>query len=752
MRHHFVRRVAARALALSMLAWAGSGAGPAHAADPSYTWKNVKIGGSGYVTGLIAHPGQQGLFYAKTDVGGAYRYEAGSRTWTALNDWTPEKDFNLSGVDSIAVDPNDASKLYMVTGMYHWPNSNAVFLLSSDRGSSFTKVPLTFTAGANSPGRQVGERLQVDPNFGSTLFYGTGNSNLNPAANGLWKSTNGGYNWSKVGGFPALSSDGTGAGVSFVAFYKQSGSQGRPTPTIFAGVNTKTAADSGAVIYRSTDGGNTWSALWGGPVGLLPQRGQVGPDGVLYVTYSRYGTWDNQHYYGPDGLLGGQVWKYDIHAGKWSYITPPNNGSADFGFVGLSVDPSRASTLLVNSMNRYDDQGETLYRSTNGGATWTDISQNASFDVRSAPWTATEKPVRSFGNWGGSLLDPFDPDHAFVTYGGGIWETRNLTAPLTNWAFGQDGVEETAVSALISPTANQWNAYPLISGAWDVCGFTHANLAVAPSTTHANPTCSKVTSLDYARHNSTIVVRVQEDGWNRSPTKHYGAISWNGGYSWSPFPSNGPTQAGGGRVAVSASGGTILWAPPDAKPVYSHDAGYSWNTVAALPQKSHVVADGANPDFFYAYFPDTGKFYASADKAVTWATTDAVLPQWGGRLAATPGRQGELWLSVYNGLYRSSASGWGAWTKMPKVSVAKALGFGKEAPGSTYPTLYLSGTVDNVQGIFRSSDGGANWVRINNDQNQWAGTDVITGDPKTFGTVYLGTGNGRGIIYGTSSN
>jgi hypothetical protein len=95
MRYHSVRHVAARALALSMLALAGIGAGPAHAADPSYTWKNVKIGGSGYVTGLIAHPGQQGLFYARTDVGGAYRYEAGSRSWTALNDWTPEKDFNL---------------------------------------------------------------------------------------------------------------------------------------------------------------------------------------------------------------------------------------------------------------------------------------------------------------------------------------------------------------------------------------------------------------------------------------------------------------------------------------------------------------------------------------------------------------------------------------------------------------------------------------------------------------------------------
>ena len=50
------------------------------------------------------------------------------------------------------------------------------------------------------------------------------------------------------------------------------------------------------------------------------------------------------------------------------------------------------------------------------------------------------------------------------------------------------------------------------------------------------------------------------------------------------------------------------------------------------------------------------------------------------------------------------------------------------------------------QGIFRSTDEGANWVRISNDSEQygWIGQS-ITGDPHVFGQAFLAT-NGRGIL------
>ena len=68
---------AARSASIVLVCWVASL--PAQA--QSYTWQNVQIVGGGYVDGIIAHPAQQGLFYARTDVGGAYRYNATTRTW-----------------------------------------------------------------------------------------------------------------------------------------------------------------------------------------------------------------------------------------------------------------------------------------------------------------------------------------------------------------------------------------------------------------------------------------------------------------------------------------------------------------------------------------------------------------------------------------------------------------------------------------------------------------------------------------------
>jgi xyloglucan-specific exo-beta-1,4-glucanase len=87
------------------------------------------------------------------------------------------------------------------------------------------------------------------------------------------------------------------------------------------------------------------------------------------------------------------------------------------------------------------------------------------------------------------------------------------------------------------------------------------------------------------------------------------------------------------------------------------------------------------------------------------------------------------------------------------VESAKGLGFGKAAPGASYPALYLDGKINGVVGIFRSIDTGASWVRIDSAQGQYGHANydksTITGDPKTFGTVYV---NKRGIMVGTSIN
>jgi hypothetical protein len=73
------------------------------------------------------------------------------------------------------------------------------------------------------------------------------------------------------------------------------------------------------------------------------------------------------------------------------------------------------------------------------------------------------------------------------------------------------------------------------------------------------------------------------------------------------------------------------------------------------------------------------------------------------------------------------------------VKTAQGVGFGKAAPG----------TVGRVFGVFRSTDEGATWRRLNDGRHQFGYLGPsITGGPDLYGRVYLAT-NGRGVIYGT---
>ncbi|HXM58611.1 MAG TPA: hypothetical protein VOB72_24635, partial [Candidatus Dormibacteraeota bacterium] len=81
---------------------------PVLAASQAYTFKNVVTGGGGgYVPDIIFNPKQSGLAFARTDIGGAYRWNASTSSWVPLLDFTSPDDWNLMGVDSIATDPVD---------------------------------------------------------------------------------------------------------------------------------------------------------------------------------------------------------------------------------------------------------------------------------------------------------------------------------------------------------------------------------------------------------------------------------------------------------------------------------------------------------------------------------------------------------------------------------------------------------------------------------------------------------------------
>jgi hypothetical protein len=148
----------------------------------------------------------------------------------------------------------------------------------------------------------------------------------------------------------------------------------------------------------------------------------------------------------------------------------------------------------------------------------------------------------------------------------------------------------------------------------------------------------------------------------------------------------------------------------------------------------------------------TGTVYVSEDGGAKFEARDkslAAIPEYELQYAsiqAVADREGELWITTKAELARSTDSG-ASFSTLSNVEEAHAVGFGKAAPGQSHPALYLSGKVGGITGFFRSDDVGDSFVRINDDAHQYGGAQVISGDARIYGRVYVAPG-GRGILYG----
>ncbi len=511
--------------------------------------------------------------------------------------------------------------------------------------------------------------------------------------------------------------------------------------TIYAAVST-----TGANFFYSTDGGDAWQPVPGQPMGLRPNHVVLAADGVLYLSYGKEP--------GPNVMTDGAVWKFNPGTKSWTDITPMKSPDDDqpFGYGAVAVDPQNPQVILASTFCRWE-QHDDIFRSTNGGATWRPLFPKAKWNYSSAPYARIMKP-----HWIGSIvISPFDSDKAWFTTGYGIWNCTNLVAAddgkPTRWNFSDDGLEETVPLALASPPAGPH----LLSGVGDIDGFRHDDLDLSPARgSFTGPHFVNTEDIAFAAGNPAVIVRTGTTGTNNGHV----AISTDGGKRWQLLGHEPSPEETGGVVAISSDGTTIVLTKRRQTPEFTIDDGKTWNECAGLAPDIHVVADAVNPRCFYAYDPDDGKIYASTNGAANFLPTPFTCPlmtRSGGGvdfsippdpgLTAVYGRAGDLWLTLGSqGLWHSTDCGQ-TFSKIKNVTMASAFGCGKAAQHANSPALYLFGKVDSQPGLFRSDDDGQTWLRINDADHQFGWIAMVTGDPRVFGRVYLGT-IGRGIIYG----
>jgi photosystem II stability/assembly factor-like uncharacterized protein len=712
---------------------AASGATEAHG---PYDWKNVPYGAGGFVDGFVFHQREKGLLYARTDVGGAYRFDAGTNGWVPLLDHLAREDGDLMGVLSLALDPNDTSRVYAACGLYtgEWARG-AALLVSDDRGEHWQIRDLGIKLGGNEGGRGTGERLQVDPHQSDILLLGT-------TRDGLMRSKDRGVTFKKLDFAPRH--------VSLVLIDPASAAPGTASRSIYVGSHDQPG------LYVSHDGGQSFAREAGTPE-QVPQHAVFDHDRTLYVTFARG---DSTFATNPGNATTGGVWKRD-RSGSWTEISPMRpDASQAFGYSGLDVDRRQPGRLIVSTIERWG-LGDDLYMSTDAGATWAPIGNQSHHDGKAYPWlSGFLRGQDRMGHWISDVkIDPYDSERVVYGTGYGLWITKNLSAvqksSVVQWDFAVANMELATGLEIRSPAGGA----TLLGAMGSVGGSAWDNVDATPRAGMFTPTSENNRSVDFAALKPAVLARTSDE----CPTGGY--WSTNGSVSWRPFgpsprranPSNGRFGPSG-DVAVSAQGSFFVWAPEKEPALWSQDQGRTWAESTGWPATRDValkpVADRFVEGVFYVHDRANGQVLVSVDGGKSFAPSFVGLPKLQGwqsaQLICAPGAMRDLWLALPDVLLHFPAGGQPTKT-IRNVVEPWLVAVGKGAAGGTYHSLFVWGKVrigsTEAQGLFRSDDAGASFVRIDDDRHRYGALVSLTADPLEHGTVYVAP-HGRGIVRG----
>jgi BNR/Asp-box repeat. len=347
---------------------------------------------SAWVTSLAvpAAPVHEHLYTIWVGVrsGGVWKTINGGVTWDPV--------FDSAGVQSIgaiAVAPSDGNIVWVGTG----DNANA---RSSYSGKGVFK---TIDGGKHwsAMGLQDSHhiaRIVIDPHNPNIVYVAAiGHLFSTNAERGVFRTTDGGKTWKKVlyvddhTGAIDLVIDPSNPRRLYAAMYDK---QRLPWRLIESG--------PGSGIFRTTDGGDTWTKLTGGlPTGPL---GRIGLD--IYRKNPRivYALIENQN---PSpkgrGIIGNEIYRTDDGGASWRRMSDTNvaGGKAPYSFNQIRVDPSDDKRIIVNSDN--------MTVSEDGGKTWDDRKVWPTGFFR-----------RSFGDFRTMWFDPADPKRIMLGSDGGL--------------------------------------------------------------------------------------------------------------------------------------------------------------------------------------------------------------------------------------------------------------------------------------------------------------------------------------------
>jgi len=642
-------------------------------------WRSIgpfRGGRSNCAVGVV---GDARTYYMGTTGGGLWKSDDMGISWRNVSDGF----FKTGSVGAVAVAESDPNVVYVgmgehaVRGVMTSPGDGVY--KSTDAGKTWKKIGLELT--------QHISRIVIDPKNPNIVLVAAQGALYAPSQQrGIFKSTDGGATWKNVlfvndkTGAAELSMDMTNPRILYAAMWEH----GRLPWKVISG-------GPGSGLYKSTDGGDTWERMKEG----LPEE-----MGKMSIAVSRsnpekvYALIESD----SDKEAGGLFVSNDAGK-KWSRITNDHRlVQRAWYYIELFIDPKNENTIYVMSAP--------ALRSTDAGKTWENLSGTHG-DFHDL-WINPDNPNNFIiSNDGGSA----------ITFNGGkSWSTQ-LNMPTGQ--FYRINVD------------NQF-PYRIYGGQQD---------------------------------NTSVSIASRELG-SGGITNASWAPSAGGESAFLAFDPNDPKLVLGGSyqgtievLDVKAKGTTgIMAAPIQYLGMDAKDIKYRFNWNAPIIWSQHEPATFYHGAQYLLKTSDWGKTWKEASPDLTRNekekqgraggpyTNEEVGAENYGTLAyimESPHEKGVIWTGSDDGLVYLTRDGGAKWTNVTPKGLAECLINAIEVSPHDKATAYIATTRykfnDQTPGLYKTTDYGANWTKINNGLPANAFTRVVREDDGRKDLLFAGT-------------